>query len=570
MEDRPPSPAPQRHRRRLRRWLLIGVAVFVVLVVADLAWAGVRAVDGFTQARDDLSEGGAALEAGRLDEARNLFGAASTAATDAQSAMSQPAVRLLGLVPGAHANVDALSRAAKATGYAAAGGTSYADAAEAAGWDGSTIPGFAPGGHLDASIIQAAAPQLEEAATQLGMARDELAPIDPSKLAGPLRDPIEQAKSEIDTRAEQAGVAAGLANLLPSFLGATSPQTYLLVTMTPADPRAGGGYPGVMGLLHFDGKQLSLSKLQPTSQVPGVPRVPGPADVKRSWGWTGIDRFFWDTAYTPDFPTVAGFMKKIWEAGGGQPVDGVIAGDPALMSELLGVVGSVSTPAWPETIDATNVERIVEADAYRTQDNNESDRWQVGIGEALWSAVLTRPWPLQPMASAVAQGVDGGHLRVWSSDATEEAQLTDLGVAGNFVAPPDGSADIRLNGILPNRVGYFIDRQVTTEHGVDDQGRPTTTVTVTLRNHAPASGPSVLLGLNKRAVDGKAYGTFGGEVMVYTPANTHGIVVMVDGHHTSAIRWHEFGVKGVRVVTDIQPGDSSTMTVTYSSGSRPV
>src|SRR6185312_10288449 len=112
---------------------------------------------------------------------------------------------------------------------------------------------------------------------------------------------------------------------------------------------------------------------------------------------------------------------------------------PALMSELLGVVGPVSTPAWPETIDATNVERIIEADAYRTQDNNESDRWQVGIGEALWSAVLTRPWPLQPMASAVARGVDGGNLKVWSTDATEEAQLSELGVAGNFVGPPSGS-----------------------------------------------------------------------------------------------------------------------------------
>jgi hypothetical protein len=533
------------------------------LLIADLAWAGVQAADSFSQARDDLQQGGAALQAGQLDEAQNLFGAAGSAGHDASSALAHPSVGLVGLVPGLGTNVDALRRSAKAIEYASAGGTAFAQAGAAAGWDGSTIPGFAPGGHIDASIIQAAGPQLEEAATQLGMARDEVAPIDPSSLVGPLRDPIAQAKTEIDDRASQAGIAAGLAKLLPSFLGVTSPRTYLLVTMTPADPRAGGGYPGVLGLLRVDGKQLTLSHLEPTSHVPGVPRVPGPADVKKAWGWTGIDRFFWDTAYTPDFPTVAGFMKRIWERGGGQPVDGVIAGDPALMSNLLGVVGSVSTPAWPETIDATNVERVVEADAYRTLDNTESDKWQVGIGEALWSAVLTRGWSMQPMAAAMAQSADGGHLKVWSTQADEETQLNALGVAGDFVAPTDGSADVRLNGWTPNRVGYFIDKRVTTEQGVDDQGRPTTTVTVTLTNHAPTGPPSVLLGTTKRAVDGKSYGTFGTDILVYVPVDAAVSEVTLNGHRTSPFRWKEFGVRGVRVSAVVQPGDSSTMTVTY-------
>jgi hypothetical protein len=566
MDRETPQGTNGRKKRRVWRWVFLGLGLLILLAIADLAIAGVRAGDAFTQARDNLRDGGSALEAGQLDEARNLFGAASSAAADAQSAMKQPAVELVGLLPGVHANVDALSRAAEATGYAAAGGTSYADAADAAGWDGSTIPGFAPGGHIDASVIQAAAPQLEEAATQLGLARDEVAPIDTSKLIGPLRDPIAQAKSEIENRAEQAGVAARLAKLLPSFLGETSPRTYLLVTMTPADPRAGGGYPGVYGLLHVDGKKLTLSHLEPTSSIPGVPRVAGPADVKRAWGWAGIDRFFWDTSYTPDFPTVAGFMKKIWEAGGGQPVDGVIAGDPTLMSNLLTAVGSVTTPAWPETIDASNVERVVEADVYRTPDNQVSDRWQVAIGEALWSAVLTRAWPMQPMASAIAQGVNGGHLKVWSADPAEQSDLVGLGVAGNFVPPPDGSADVRLTGIFPNRVGHFIDTEVATERGVDDEGRSTTSVTVTVRNHAPTGPPSVLLGANKRSVDGKEYGTFGGEVTVYVPPDARGAAIELDGKRAFPIRWQELGARGLRVFVEIQPGDVKRVTVTYRSG----
>ncbi len=101
------------------------------------------------------------------------------------------------------------------------------------------------------------------------------------------------------------------------MLGADGARTYLLVTLSPSDPRGAGGYPGVYGLLHVDGHKLSLSHLAPTSEIPKVRPVPGPADAKKAWGWAGIDRIFWDTTYTPDFPTAAGFMKGIWEAGGG-------------------------------------------------------------------------------------------------------------------------------------------------------------------------------------------------------------------------------------------------------------
>src|SRR4051794_33066844 len=123
-----------------------------------------------------------------------------------------------------------------------------------------------------------------------------------------LAQPMSEARDEITARAAQASTAADLANLLPPMLGVNGPRTYLLVTLSPSDPRAAGGYPGVYGLLHTDGKRLMLSDLAPTSAIPGAKPVPGPKQAKKIWGWTGIDRFFWDTTYTPDFPTAATFM----------------------------------------------------------------------------------------------------------------------------------------------------------------------------------------------------------------------------------------------------------------------
>ena len=551
-------------KRHWLRWILLGVFVVVVVLAIDLAWAGSRAVDAFTQARDGLSAGGSALQSGNVPEAHNEFGAASSAGHEAVDALGQPAVSVAGWLPWVSDDVDAARRAARAVELAANGGTSYADAADAAGWDGTSIPGFGGGGHFDPSALAAAAPHLQDAADQLSAARDEMAPVDPSSLARPLRDPVEQAKEEIDTRASQAVIAANIAELVPGLLGTDGPRTYLLVTLSPSDPRAAGGYPGVYGVLHADGHQIRLSGLAPTSSIPGVAPVNGPAEAKRAWHWAGIDRFFWDTTYTADFPTAAGFMKRIWEAGGGTPVDGVIAGDPALMSAMLDVVGSVDTPAWPETITADNVQRIVGADVYRTEDSHQSDAWEVGVGDALWQAFLSRPMSPEPLAHALSSGAAGGHLQVWTTDASEEAQLDSLGVSGRFVMPSDGSALVRLNGFTANRAGYFAETSVdqTVETGAD--GATTRTVTVRVKNTAPHDGPkSILLGINPGDTGRKPIGTFGTDINVYLPADAKKIRVKQNGKSTLPFEWHELGAHVVSLSPLIPPGTTIAMQVTY-------
>src|SRR5205085_104717 len=176
-------------KRHWLRWTLLGVLLIGVVLLIDLAWAGSRAIDAFTSARDDLSAGGSALQSGSIGEAWNDFGASSSAGKAAVGALAHPAVSVVGWLPWFSDSVDAARRSARAIELAAGGGTSYADAAEAAGWDGSTIPGFQSGGRFDSTALAAAAPNLQNAADQLAQARDEMAPVDPSALVGPLQRP---------------------------------------------------------------------------------------------------------------------------------------------------------------------------------------------------------------------------------------------------------------------------------------------------------------------------------------------------------------------------------------------
>jgi hypothetical protein len=559
----------RRGRRRVWPWLLLGAGVVVVLLAIDAAWAGSRAVAGFERARDGLERGGQQLLDGEPVGASTSFASADAGAATAVGALGHPGVEVASWLPWIGPNVDAARRAATAAELAAQGGAAYVNAAQAVGWDGTTLPGFSAGGRIDADVIAKAAPGMEQAASLLARADEELAPVDPQALFSRIRGPIGDAKEEIHARAQQAATAAHAAAILPPMLGATSPRTYLLITLSMSDPRGAGGYPGVFGLLHVNGERLTLSGLSETSKVPKAhPPVPGPAEAKRVWGWAGIDQALWDTTYTPDFPTAAGFMKRITQTAGLPAVDGVIAGDTAFMASMLGVVGPVDTPAWPEQLNAETVPRIVGADAYRTTSAAQSDAWQKAIGAAMWRAVLTRPWPLQPLATALADARDGGHLHVWSTQPEEEQGLDALGVSGAFRLPADGSPVVTFNGYTANRAGYFAKITQDVERSIDADGNTVVTETVTIHNTAPSGPPSMLLGHSGADTGGKPLGTFGTDVNVYMPLDAEVLSTEQNGKQQVPFQWRELGAKAVSLSPLIPPGETATVTVEYRLAAR--
>src|SRR3954453_13689660 len=189
--------------RRKRRWplILLGILAVAVILGIDLAWAGSNAYDGFTAARNDLSAGGVALQSGNIAEARNLFGAATSDAAEASDALGHPSVKVVGWLPWSSDDVDAAQRGATALDLAARGGSSFVDAAEAIGWDGSSVPGFSPGGHIDAAAIRRAEPSMTQAADLVQEANAELQPVNPNELTAPLDHVVEDAQTEIESRA---------------------------------------------------------------------------------------------------------------------------------------------------------------------------------------------------------------------------------------------------------------------------------------------------------------------------------------------------------------------------------
>jgi hypothetical protein len=556
--------APRR-RRRVWPWLLAAVVLGFLAFGVDVVWMGSSAASDLERAQDELEDGAHALEAGNLAEAENDFAAAESDAAGAIDALGHPGPRLLGTLPWVGDDVHAARRIAEAARLSAQAGGALVEAAAAIGWDGGDLPGFAPGGQIDADLLASAAPALGRAARSLDLAAQEVAPIDPDTLLGPLRGPARGVKREIDTRAEQARTLALATEVLPAMLGAEGDRSYLLVTLNTSDPRGAGGYPGAYSVLRTDGDRIVLDPLRPVGTIPEVPPVDAPEEVVKRWRSKGSLTTFWNTTYTPDYPTAARLMLGIWEAAGNEPVDGVIAVDATMLAGLLEVLGPVDSPAWPETITADNVERILGADVFMTTSQAESDLWESRIGDAVWAEILTRPWPARPTAEAFGRAVDGEHLQVYATDPQVQDALVTLGVDGKVELPPDDEPFVVVNGLTANRAGFYASYDVEVDETTQPDGTVVTTVTTTLTNDAPADcPPSILCGTGPGA-----RGTFGASVNVYMPVGARLLRTSTDGRPGLAIEAEEFGRPVAVSLVVAPPQGTSVSTVRYEVPADP-
>jgi hypothetical protein len=552
-------------RRSGLRWIPLVLGLLVILLVADAIWSGLTATRDLCGARDQLTHGGELLVAGDLTGAQAAFSQASSMARGAGNDWNHPAPRLAETLPWVGDDAHAVDALAQAAVDAADAGLELTAAARRVGWDGAQLPGFGAGGKIDAARIQAGAPGVRAAADLLVAAQRRLEDVETADLVAPVASAVDQARTSISERASTAGKAAAAAELLPGFLGADGPRTYLIVMQNLSDPRGAGGYPGSFGLIHTDGHRIRLEELQPTSTIPVVAPVAAPPDVVRLYGSFGATTHFIATTYSPDFPTDARLMLGIWEAAGRPPVDGVISGDAVFMSYLLQALGPVDSPVvapgWPASITSDNVVEVMNRDTFMTTSQTQSDQWQTAIGTALWGSLLSRPWPPQALATALARGVDERHLQVYATDRTQQQALTDLGATGAVRFSTGQPSLVVLQGLSDNRAGYFVTTKTTSSTRDLPDGGTEVTVTVTLHNSAPTGPPSILLGT---PTFGSTKGSFQTQLQVYLPTGAKVVKSTVDGKAGFLdLVEEEFGRPMAVQLLEMPAGGTTSATIVY-------
>ncbi|MDQ4005710.1 MAG: DUF4012 domain-containing protein [Actinomycetota bacterium] len=482
----------KRHRRSSRRRLqvLLGVLGGLLLILAITAFAAIGIRAQLVEARQAMAAGRTALLAGDASGAREAFDRAVSAFLRARSQYRNPLLLGMGYLPLIGRNPDAVGSVIEAGTHAADAGRSIAGAAEDLP-EGAAALG-PENGEIPLGPLQTMAPALERA---LGL----LERADAAVAAAPegfLLPPVDEARTSLVGEVARAGdavrVGAALSRALPPFLGADGERRYFVGAQNPAELRGTGGFIGAFAILTADEGRLELSGFRTITDLPSVDpsRVTPPSeDYAARYDGFGGAGFWQNINMTPDFPSAATAIERLYEEVTGDPLDGVIVADPFALASMLAVTGAADVPGTDLSVDADSVVPFVTNEAYAEFTDPNARKRLLGVvaGEVLRRFL---EGGIDPSAAgrALVEAGAGSHLLLHSVDPEIQRSLVEAGVAGALPTRGDLLAVIG-NNAAGNKVDYYTEQRIDFAVRLGAGGSATAATSVTITNEAPSEGP---------------------------------------------------------------------------------
>jgi hypothetical protein len=438
------------------------------------------------------------LVAGDAAGAAEAFAGAEDAFAEARDRLGNPLTRLASFAPLIGRTPDAVSSGAEAGVLVARAGGVLARAAE--GLPGGIVSLAPRDGTIPIEPFRQLAGPVAEARSLVGRADSILDEAPRRFVPGPVAQAVSGFDHQTDEASRALTAAAAITRVMPAFLGQDGPRRYLVGAQNPAELRGTGGLVGSYSVLTVDQGVFDLGTFRNANTLQQIEadavELPT-AEYERNYG-DYFTRGPWSNAnMTPDAPTAATVLERLYEAATGDRVHGAILADPHAFSLLMSVSGPAEVPKTGITVDAGSVVDFVTNEAYSLF-HVSSERKRV-LG-AVAGAVLGRflgPGTIgDPIAAgqALVEAAGRGHLVLHATDPEVQAGLEAAGVAGALRRPGDLFAVV-ANNAGGNKIDFYARRTVRYSVELFPDGSSAGTARVRLDNTAPASGqPRYVIG----------------------------------------------------------------------------
>ena len=480
-EARPAARSGWRRAVRPRSLVLLAVVAWAALAGLSLVWARSAATDGLAS----VSEAQRHDSLGQVVEGRPLrpLEAAQEDFARAERLLGSAVLLPLRVLPvvgrqvrSGHALMGAAAEVAGTGAFAVAEGQAAFEQPHGTGAERLAL--------LRRLAGLAAATDRRLARVDLGPRRALVGPL--ARRRAELADRLARARRGL---ADARVVTGGVADLL------AGPRHYLVLAANNAEMRAGSGMFLSAGELRVREGTPEAGAFRPSYELNRLPPVAPPVDdpdLAGRWGWLNPNREWRNLGSSPRFDASAALARRMWQAAGGPPVDGVLAIDVIGLRAILRATGPVR--AAGHTVNGDNVVDLLLHDQYlgiSGERQQQARREQLGeIAQAALGAVRNGDADLGVLADELARAARGRHLLAWSSSPAEQRLWTVAGVDGRLQPAS------LLVGVL-NRGANKLDRSMRVRarlelrpDGADTEGR----LRVTLRNTTPEGEPSYIAG----------------------------------------------------------------------------
>ena len=534
---------------RKRTALIAALAVFALLVLygislgltARSALSEVESIAGHATNLASQVTGGDS--AGAVQSARDI----SECAEHVEQSLSSPIVSIATIIPVVGPDLARVQRlssvATDLTANALVPMTqrltkdSFADIAEK---DGS----------LNVKSLGKLLDSLEEAAPAVQRATDAFDNLGEANIEQ-LRKPLQTITQMMNLLNSFTSVAPSLSEAIPNFLGAQGKRSYLVLAQTNSEIRPTGGMPGAFGILTIDKGKISIGDFTSITGYLEDVKACDDATEKYIQKYTAPitnreAKLFGrrvgfeprDTNFIADFPRVAEIEAQICENNNFGKPDGVIALDPTLVQDLLGVVGPITTSAGYE-VNGNNAAQMILHDAYNLMSSHETDLFFAEVASQAFGKLKSNlsGSNLAGLVTMLASAMEDGRLLIWSKDKTEQAGLEALGADGSLSKDeqrPELGVFVGTGG--SSKLSWYLDFSTTFSKVSENPDGSTTysaqtTLLNTVSNYNVATDNQYILGFGGQQ---RQTGDMPLWIYLYAPAGGRISDVQASGHFPSA------------------------------------
>ena len=327
---------------------------------------------------------------------------------------------------------------------------------------------LSPSGIL--TILEDAQLSLTEAQLAVDRAKNARAKIDADRLSPQTSQLLEKLDSYMPIL--ENGILA--AKSAPRVLGGQEygPQTYLVLLQNEDEIRATGGYITSVGIVSVDNAKVS------SVSVVDAYDVDDPEKTAHTPPWQ-LSKYmrtgFWyirDANWSPDFPTTADWVERMYVYHKSHAVDGVIAIDQEAIRILLKAIGPVEIAGTSQSISADDIiqyMRDAKSSAVDATPSNSYEQHRKDFLQPLASALLEKledpALSITDLAKAVIDALDSRHILIQLDDPDVSAILSNRGWngavkpdLGDFLMVVDSNLGFnKANAVVEEAIRYEID-----------------------------------------------------------------------------------------------------------------
>lgn len=367
-------------------------------------------------------------------------------------------------------------------------------------------------GRVDVDRLSELAPAAHEVLSVLEHASTNLAEARSPWLVGPLRTRIDELSTKVTEVTEVTDLASEVLDVAPGLFGGDGDRRYLIVFLTPAELRGGGGFIGSYAEMTARNGRLDLSRSGPIRELiyhgeMGERTISGPADYLRRYGRFEPADYIQDVTFSPNFPSSAQVLAELYPQAGGRAVDGVIGVDPEGLAAMLELTGPVTVEGYDEVLSADNAADLLLREQYikfgKAAGEGDSDDpvpegpygsqqerkdFLAEATKATFSKLTSASLPTPAeIGRALGPAARGRHLQVWSPTAAEQHLFERIDADSSLdLRRGEDGFELAQNNAGNNKLDAYLHREIDYRATIDRQtGALVGTMTVTLSNDVP-------------------------------------------------------------------------------------